>query len=100
MEAPTVIQRSKAIEVVPAIEGSGLRVLTKEALAFIEELHRTFEPRRREVLAAREARQKDIDQGKLPSFLPETESVRKGDWKVAPIPKDLLDRRVEITGPV
>ncbi len=95
-----MIQRSKAIEVVPAIEGSGLRVLTKEALAFLEELHRTFEPRRRELLAAREARQKELDQGKLPTFLPETESVRKGDWKVAPIPKDLLDRRVEITGPV
>ncbi len=64
------------------------------------ELHRTFEGRRRELLERRIARQEAIDAGQLPDFLPETESVRKGNWTVAPIPTDLLDRRVEITGPV
>ena len=58
-----------------------------------------FEPRRQELLARRAARQKEFDAGKLPDFLPETRQVRESDWKVAAQPKDLLDRRVEITGP-
>jgi malate synthase len=76
------------------------RVLTPEALAFVGELERKFGARRRELLGLRAERQKRFDAGELPDFLPETKSVREGDWKVAPIPKDLLDRRVEITGPV
>jgi malate synthase len=75
-------------------------VLTPEALAFVAKLHRAFEPRRRELLDCRQAVQARLDAGWLPDFLPETRHVREGDWKVAPLPADLLDRRVEITGPV
>ena len=75
-------------------------VLTPEALAFVAELHRSFNPRRLELLAAREARQTRFDAGELPDFLPETASVREdGTWRVASAPGDLDDRRVEITGP-
>jgi malate synthase len=75
-------------------------ILTPEALALVVALHHKFNGRRKELLAARETRQKRIDQGERPDFLPETASVRAGDWKVAPIPADLTDRRTEITGPV
>src|SRR4051812_10967203 len=69
------------------------------ALEFVAKLARAFEPRRRELLGRRSQRQLDFDAGKLPDFLPETRTVRQGDWKVAPVPRDLQDRRVEITGP-
>lgn len=75
-------------------------VLTADALSFLADLHRTFNARRLELLAAREARQKAFDEGALPDFLEETKHIRDGDWTVAPIPADLTDRRVEITGPV
>jgi len=75
------------------------QVLTPAALDFIAKLHREFEPRRQELLARRAARQREFDAGKLPDFLPETRQVRESDWKVAAQPKDMLDRRVEITGP-
>ena len=75
-------------------------VLTPEALAFVADLHRRFDRRRRELISLRAERQKRFDAGELPDFLVETRSVRDGDWRVAPIPTDLLDRRVEITGPV
>jgi malate synthase len=74
-------------------------VLTPEALAFVAALHKEFEPRRQELLARRVARQRDFDAGELPDFLPETASIRSAEWSVAPQPRDLLDRRVEITGP-
>jgi malate synthase len=73
--------------------------LTPEALAFVAGLHRRFDGRRQELLAARAERQKAYDGGAQPDFLPETASIRAGDWQVAPIPADLMDRRVEITGP-
>src|ERR1700692_2608239 len=75
-------------------------ILTPDAKAFLSKLSNTFEPRRQELLARRTTLQKELDGGKLPDFLPETASIRKSDWKVASIPKDMLDRRVEITGPV
>jgi len=75
-------------------------ILTDGALAFLAELHRAFEARRTELLDARVARQRAFDGGALPDFLPETAAIRDGDWTVAPIPADLEDRRVEITGPV
>ncbi len=75
-------------------------ILTADALAFVAALHREFNPRREELLANREARKKRIDDGELPDFLPETKAVRGGEWTVAPIPADLQNRRVEITGPV
>jgi malate synthase len=75
-------------------------ILTPEALSFLANLHRRFDPRRVELLNARTARQRRFDAGELPDFLAETRTVRHGAWKIAPIPADLLDRRVEITGPV
>jgi malate synthase len=76
------------------------QILTPEAVAFLTELSRKFEATRQQLLARRVERQSEIDAGKLPHFLPETAAIREGDWKVAPIPADLLDRRTEITGPV
>ena len=76
------------------------RILTPEAGAFVALLHTTFDARRRELLARRKVVQAKYDAGALPDFLPETAEIRAGDWKVAPIPADLADRRVEITGPV
>jgi len=83
-------------EILPAYED----ILTPEALALVDKLHRAFEPRRQELLAARVERAKRLDAGEIPDFLPETKNVREGDWKVAPVPKALECRRVEITGPV
>jgi len=76
------------------------RILTPAALAFVSDLASTFESRRQELLEARNIRQAEIDAGALPDFLPQTKAIRKAEWKVAPIPHDLADRRVEITGPV
>ena len=74
-------------------------ILTREALDLVADLHRRFEPERQRLMAAREARQTRIDKGEMPDFLPETKHIRDGDWTVAPIPSDIQDRRVEITGP-
>ncbi len=76
------------------------QILTPEALQFVVDLERRFGPRRRELLAARVERQKRLDAGERPDFLPQTAEIRKATWTVAPLPADLLDRRVEITGPV
>jgi malate synthase len=75
-------------------------ILTPEALQFVAALHREFNPRREELLAKREERKARLDAGERPDFLEETRSIRESDWTVAEIPGDLLDRRVEITGPV
>lgn len=75
-------------------------ILTPEALEFLYCLHEKFNGRRIELLAARRARQRRFDAGEKPDFLEETKQIREGDWTVAPIPSDLQDRRVEITGPV
>ena len=79
----------------PADEG----VLTTEALGFLAELAARFAPRVEQLLRAREQRQQRLDAGELPDFLAETRAVREGEWRIAGIPADLLDRRVEITGP-
>lgn len=76
------------------------RVLTPGASNFLQELHERFNARRLELLKARQERQARLDAGELPDFLPETAQVRSGDWKISPLPEDLQDRRVEITGPV
>ncbi len=91
---------SEGIEVLGPIGPQYDEILTPEALRFVASLQRTFGARREELLARRVEAQKKIDSGILPDFLPETEEIRKGDWKVAPIPRGLEDRRVEITGPV
>jgi malate synthase len=88
------------VEIVAAHHAAQSRVLTPEALAFVVDLQRRFNARRLELLAARAELQKRLDAGEKPDFLKETRGIREAEWTVAPIPKDLLDRRVEITGPV
>src|SRR6202158_2442800 len=80
-------------------EGRSTEVLTPEAIAFVARLQREFGQRRLELLKARDEREARIVAGELPQFLPDTESVRSSEWRVATAPKDLQDRRVEITGP-
>ena len=93
-------QNGSKVEILgPPVERGG-EVLTPLALQLLASLHRRFNPRRLELLAARAARQSLIDDGALPGFLPATAAVRAADWRVAAAPADLLDRRVEITGPV
>src|SRR5687768_11459567 len=75
-------------------------VLTPAAVEFLTELERRFGPRRRELLSARQERAERLRAGELPDFLPESREVREGGWRVAPVPDELQDRRVEITGPV
>jgi len=74
-------------------------VLTDDALGLVVALQREFGTRRDELLAARATRQERLSAGELPDFLESTRSIREGDWRVAPVPDDLRDRRVEITGP-
>ena len=83
----------------PRIERSA-EVLTPLALQLLAHLHRRFNGRRLELLAARERRQRELDAGAMPQFLRETADVRAGDWRIGAVPEDLKDRRVEITGPV
>jgi len=75
-------------------------ILTPAAVTFVADLARRFERRRRELLARRAARQGEFDAGAFPEFLKSTAEIRQAEWRVAPIPRDLMDRRVEITGPV
>ena len=75
-------------------------IFTDEANQFVESLHNKFSAKISELLQARASRQEDFNNGKLPDFLPSTKEVRTADWKVRDIPEELLDRRVEITGPV
>jgi malate synthase len=91
---------ARSLEIAAPADGRASEILSPEAKAFLEGLHRKFNARRLALLAARAERQKRFDAGESPDFLAETAAVRAGDWKVAPIPADLLDRRVEITGPV
>jgi malate synthase len=101
LETSTSEQDSRsAVTLLAPAEGRSVEILTPAALAFLTELHRRFDARRRELLAARQVRQTRFDAGDKPDFLPETLAIREGAWRVAPIPPDLQDRRVEITGPV
>ncbi|MBZ0307167.1 MAG: malate synthase A, partial [Anaerolineae bacterium] len=87
------------IKVLPSLSDEYSQILTPQALSFIARLHRTFNPRRLELLQKRTERQVALDAGIMPTFLAETASVRQAEWQVAPTPPDLQDRRVEITGP-
>jgi malate synthase len=88
------------IEITGRITPEFAQILSPEAVAYVAKLQRTFGGRRSELLALRQARQTEIDAGKLPDFLPETRAIREASWRCAPIPADIRDRRVEITGPV
>jgi malate synthase len=90
---------SAGVEVLGSITPAYAEILSPAALAFVARLHRQFENRRQDLLARRAARQREFDAGRLPDFLPETKTIRESDWTIAPQPADLLDRRVEITGP-
>ena len=90
-----------APQVLAPLEPGFERILTDDALAFVADLQRIFGARRRELLAARDAREARLQAGELPGLLPETEAIRANRaWRVADAPADLNDRRVEITGPV
>jgi malate synthase len=90
----------EGVTITGPVSGRFAEILTPAALAFVAGLHREFNPRREALLARRAERQAALDAGALPDFLAETKAVRESDWQVAPAPADLLDRRVEITGPV
>jgi len=89
----------RGVEVKPKITPEFAEILTADALAFVAKLQREFGEPRNEALHARQDRQLRFDAGELPDFLPATKQIRESDWNCAPIPKDLQDRRVEITGP-
>ena len=96
----TPIPTNKGFEVLLAPSEAQKQILTPEALEFFAELQREFNPRRLELLQERAIRQQEIDRGERPDFPAETKHVRESDWQVDPVPADLQDRRVEITGPV
>ncbi len=89
----------EGIAILGPIPAAYEQILTPQAITFVAKLARKFEKRRRELMAQRVKRQAEFDIGKLPDFLPETRSIRESEWSVGPIPSDLQDRRVEITGP-
>src|SRR5579862_1959934 len=93
-------QNGPRVEILGANIERADEVLTPLALQLLASLHRRFNPRRLELLAERTRRQAELDAGVLPQFPAATAEVRAGDWRIAPVPADLLDRRIEITGPV
>jgi malate synthase len=94
----TVIDRPRAVAAASNVPRAD-EILTPEAMDFLTELHERFDERRRALLEARVERQKHFDAGELPDFPAETRDIREADWTIGPIPADLRDRRVEITGP-
>jgi malate synthase len=93
-------QAGPKVEILGARIARSAEVLTPLALQLLASLHRRFNARRLELLAARTRRQALLDDGALPEFLAATAPLRAAEWRIAPVPADLLDRRVEITGPV
>ncbi len=90
----------QGVELLAEVTGRQAEILTPQALQFFAQLQREFNPRRLQLLRERKLRQEAIDRGRMPDFLPETRSLREGSWQVLPVPEDLHNRRVEITGPV
>jgi malate synthase len=88
------------VEILAPVTDSYAEILTPAAVGFLADLHRTFNTRRKQLLLARHQRQQRLDAGERPDFLPDTRHIRESEWTGAPIPDDILDRRVEITGPV
>jgi malate synthase len=93
-------QYGPGIEITGRVSPEYAQILTPEAVMFAARLQRAFGGRRADLLARRARRQSELDAGALPDFLPGTRAIREGDWTCAPIPSDIVDRRVEITGPV
>ncbi|MDQ3650838.1 MAG: malate synthase A [Acidobacteriota bacterium] len=96
----TGVQPTDGVQLTDEVPSDLSDVVSSEALSFVAQLHRKFNSKREELLERRAGRQEEFDRGVLPDFLPETEDVREGDWRVAPVPIDLEQRWVEITGPV
>ncbi|QSE98464.1 malate synthase A [Fulvivirga lutea] len=94
------LPKTHSIQVLGKLKTGYEEILTDEALAFVEALHKKFNATRKELLADRLIRQKRFDAGERPSFLSKTSDIRESDWSVAPVPAEIQDRRVEITGPV
>src|SRR5437016_8751011 len=94
-----MITAKKRVEVSPAVEGRGAEVFTAEALEFISDLHRRFNPTRLDLPRRPVERPAQVDRGKTLRFRPETRRRRDDSWSIAAVPADLVDRRVEITGP-
>ncbi|HUI41136.1 MAG TPA: malate synthase A [Terriglobia bacterium] len=92
--------QAEEVQITRPLTESQAEILTEEAMSFLTRLATNFEARRQELLRRRRIRQQEIDGGVLPDFLPDTAWIRATEWQAAPIPADLLDRRVEITGPV
>jgi malate synthase len=94
------LRSAAGIEIPGQINPDYAEILNEDALEFMTDLVELFAPRVRELLAMRQQRQSDMDRGVLPGFPAETDAIRRDNWKAAPLPEELLDRRVEITGPV
>src|SRR5689334_20542124 len=88
------------VKILGAVRPQHSEILSPEALSFFAALQRQFNVRRLELLAKRRERQTALDRGENPGFLKDTEHIRSGSWNVEPVPPDLQNRRVEITGPV
>ena len=86
------------VEIRPPLEDGDARVLAPGAVEFLAALHRRFNPTRTDLLRRRMERQSRFDRGETVDFLRETREVREASWKIGPVPADLADRRVEITG--
>src|SRR5690606_10792835 len=91
--------RGKMIVVSGPMRARYSEIISPAALEFLAGLHRKFDKRRKELMQRRADRQRRFDAGELPDFLAETKKIREQGWKIGPVPKDLQDRRVEITGP-
>src|SRR5262245_23881395 len=102
MNTPSTLPRmTSRVEVLaPALSSDHPFILSKEAMRFLGDLVGEFRARLDDLLARRKERQRRFDLGEKPDFLASTKNVRLSDWTVAPIPQDLLQRKVEITGPV
>src|SRR5512133_1011365 len=100
MSIMKTVMMPRGVELLAPVSGDRASLLTPEALNFFARLHREFNSRRLELLRQRKQRQDTINRGARPGFLPETRSIREGDWQVLPAPEDLQRRWVEITGPV
>ena len=98
--ARTRVSPPRGVELSAPPPTGSQRILTPEALAFVADLERRFRFRRAQCLARRSALKQQLDSGWRPDFLPETEAIRLSSWTIAPVPAELEDRRVEITGPV
>jgi len=99
MTAPSSRNFPSGVQILGPVRPAFAEILTPEALVFVAQLHRTLNGRRLDCLQRRQQRQAALDAGGTLDFLPETKEIREGNWTCAKIPKDLRDRRVEITGP-